>query len=308
MPTLVTSTRFNNLQDRIAAIMGTSTSGAPTTGYGQSLESAATSPVVSGTSKITAAQWGNLYIDLARARTHQIGSAFSVDALPIGDFLTNGGSTDKPLESLIITLESLMTDIENNKFTMDISTQATIQGLVSSSRSTGWNTQLTHQFTVTWPSIVARRHFFNAGGELRISANIAYNGSDSKTLEWQNMLSTAGVISFDYDVTFSNNGIGTGSSIGNYDLTGSYQTCYQSFASSYSGNNYRIRIREDSDLRIGVLVEFNDDATGTVDELVQGTLTSSASIALPDGTVNIDGSPYDTVSLTAPASANISTL
>lgn len=308
MPTLITSARFNTLQDRIAAIIGTSTGGAPTTGYGETLESSADDPVITGVDKITAQQWNNLYIDFSRARAHQVGAGFSIDPLVIGDFLANGGSTDKPLEAFIINLEALMTDIETDKFLINIPTQASIEPLVSSNTSSGWNSVLTHIATITFSSELSRRHYFNAGGEIRFDANIVYAGSDPKTLEWKSMLSTMGVISFDHDATFSNNGIGSGSAIGNYDLTGVLQTVYQRNASSYSGNNYNIAIRNLSTTEIQASISFNDGATGIVDELVQGTLTSNISLARPDGSVTINGTPYDTVVVAAPGGANTSTL
>lgn len=331
MSVTVLASRFNSLVNRINAILGVSTSGAPTTGYGQtnSIDSIAT---VTGTQsdpnacataisnpsafdKITADQYMDLYINIVRARIHQAGAG-SVSINPFvvggtGDCAT-ASSADKITESYMTSLESLMTTVETNKLAIDITTQATIENLKNASNQNiesvyfnalrgPWNTQLFHIFTVTFSSALARRHFFNSGGQIRFSASLTnYTGSQPKTLDWQDMLNTMGVISFTANNTFSNASIGTGSSVGNYQLTSTYQLSYSNFGIyyAYTGNIYQIDALQVNDSTIQFRVSFRDIQVENVDEPVFGDLRSTIQIARPDGEAIINGTTYDTVVIT----------
>lgn len=298
------ATEYNNLRSRINAVMVTQ--------YGQTLT--ATTDVTgdyvtntTSTDKVTATQWNNLYIDMIRARTHQDGN-FTQQSLWIGDYTTNTTNTDKVAQADLDYLSSLMTTIETNNRVLDVPNQASITTLSTSSRSTGWNTTIDHEFTVTFASSAARTYFFNAGGQIRFNGSVTYSGSDPKTLDWQSLLSGMGSIIMDYTTTYSSAGVGTGSTIGNADLTTTYQLLYQRTAASYTANNYQVYGRADSATVLRFLIELNDDATGNIDENVQGTTTSTGQAVTPDGTVTIGGTAYDTVVLNAPSGSTTNNL
>lgn len=308
----ITSTRFNNLQQRIAAIMGTSTTVAPTTGYGNSVRSATVVGVsdvndITTANKIDDIQYRNLYIDLIRARVHQAGSSsVTIDPYVVGDYLTNTTNTDKIEETYTSNLESLMTTIEANKFDIDIASQATIQNLEDNvgtpiesvrleSVSGSWNGTLTHIFTVEFVNAQSRRHFFNAGGEIRFGASISWPFSQTKTTDWINLLNAMGTISFKADQTFSNAGVGSGTFVGNNNLTSTYQTCYTQTGGVYTGASYIISALESTTSKIQFRVSFQDLTSENVDENVFGDLSSTIQTAVPDGTASINGVTYDTV-------------
>ena len=301
------ASEYNSLRSRINAIMVTE--------YGQTLN--ATTNVTgdyvtntTNTDKVTAQQWNNLYIDMVRARTHQ-NNSFTQQSLWLGDYNTNTTSTDKVAQADLTYLSGLMTDIETNNRVLDVANQAAISTIATSSRSTGWNTTIDHGFTVTFSSANARTNFFNAGGQIRFNGSIAYTGSESKTLDWQSLLSGMGNITMDYTQTFSSASVGTGSAIGNQDLTGTYQLLYERTAATYSVNNYRVFGRADSTSVLRFLIQFNDadNPPGDgIDENVQGTTTSNGIAVTPDGSVTISGTPYDTVVLSAPSGSNTNTL
>lgn len=300
----VLASEYNNLRSRISSIMETD--------YGQSLN--ANSDVTGdydtntvSTDRVSAEQWNNLYIDMIRARMHQ-DSSFIQQPLWTGDYTTNTSATDKVSQVDYDYLFGLMNDIELNNRTLDINNQSTISSLSTSSRTTGWNTTVQHEFTVTFASAAQRNYFFNAGGQIRFDASIEYTGSDPKTLEWQSLLNNMNSIAMNYTETFSTAGLGSSSLIGNSDLTSSYQLLYQRLASTYSGNNFQIYGRFASSSILQFLVQFNDDSTGNVDELVQGTLNSNGQAVVPDGQVIIGGTPYNTVVLAAPSGNTVSNL
>ena len=328
MPTTILATRFNNLQDRLEAVLGTSGSAAPTFGYGQTLNAAldvagTRSNTIPNSDKISAQQYEDLYIDIVRCRAHQVGAAaVTIDDFVIGDFETNAANTDKVEEAYISALESLMTTIELDRFDIDITTQASTTTLTTSANtpisstyytsvSGSWTSFLNQIFTVTFPTVEDRRHFFNAGGEIRFNAQVAYTGAQQKTADWQSSMAAMGVVSFTADDTYSNSSVGSASNIGNNSLTSTYQLCYRKDAgTTYSQSAYELYALQTGPRTIQFKVLFTDPNPGgySIDEPLYGDWTSSASLLVPDGTVTINGLSHNTVVIEAeqlPSGSNI---
>lgn len=317
MPTLVTATRFNNLRGRIASILGSSQLSAPQFGYGQTLTTPS-NVVGNYTSNPTTVnlveneQYRDLYIDIVRARIHQIGAtAFTQQPFPVGSYSTNEASTDKILDSYITGLESLMTTIETNKFSIFESTQASLEPLknnagfaiVGTRNEFGngpWNTTLSFIFTVNFTSEQARREFFNAGGQVRISSSHSGSQPNTKTQRWAQLLSNIGSISFAANNTYSTVSYGTGSAIGNYGLTGSYQLLYRGYASVYTANAFEVYALQTSGTQIQFRVYLADNQSEGVDEGVFGNFTVSTNLIRPQGTATINGTSYTTVTIATP--------
>jgi hypothetical protein len=326
MSNKVTSSRYNQLRQRIQMIMGNSTNTIPQFGYGQTISSEAVigsqnQTNLSTVNKISAQDYRNLYLDLARARIHQIGSlGFSQTAFPIGNFLSNSNA-DKIELQYIEALEGLMTQIENDKFLIN-SNQAEIVNLnLQSTRSLRWGGSneiqaVSHRFTVTFNSVQSCRHFFNSGGQIRIQASLDYNGGEAKTQSWKKLLSDIGIIIFTATNTTST-GQGSGSNTGYYsNLTSSQTQIFnKSDASVYSNNNYRLFARLQSQGRqIEFTAEFTDglplNTEFGIDESVLGTLRSGpVHILRANGSATINGINTNTVVITeTPSSSTISNL
>jgi len=318
MSITVTAARYNALQQRIAAIMGSATNTAPSTGYGQTFSSIAVTGSgnqsnLTNVNKVDSDDYINLYLDIARARIHQIGvSSFTQTAFPIGDFLTNSNANKIEL-NYIQFLETLMTTVETNKFLIDFATQGEIVNLrntsnqnIQSVRTTTWGGSsqvqiIRHVFTVTFSSLDERRHFFNTGGQIRLEANLSYTGSEAKTLSWQNLLTNMGTILFGPNSTISSTGQGTSSNFGNYQLTSSNTQVYRIASTAvYANNNYRVLARNISNTQIEFTAEFTDGAPLStqfgIDETVRGTLTSGPMrFARANGAAVINGVNTNTV-------------
>ena len=322
MPTVVQASRYNNLRARINTVLGLSTTSSPEFGYGQGL-TGSTSGVLTA-EKIGAQDYEDLYIDIVRARYHQIGSSISIDDFVVGDFEANPTTADKIEEAYITGLENLATNLETDKFVVD-SSQLAVTGLLDagnnsmtstrSSTSGPWNGQISHIFTVTFPTNAARRHFFNSGGQLRFQGSVNYTGSQAKTVDWQTILNNMGQISFAASSTYSNSGVGSGYPVGNYGLTSAYRLCYsKSGGALYSRNDYEVRARQVSGRVIQFKVSFVDgqpnDTSYGIDETVFGDFESDILLSVPTGQVNINGTIYSTVTYqeTLPAGALISPL
>ena len=82
---IITAARYNNLQSRVATIMGT---GSGDDGYGQSLNSSQ----VGASDVINATHMSTLYTDIANGRVHQTGTAPSQIAV-ISSTDTIGGKS-----------------------------------------------------------------------------------------------------------------------------------------------------------------------------------------------------------------------
>jgi hypothetical protein len=297
---LVLDSDYNNLRTRIVDVMGTTTNG-----YGQTLNATANvlgnyAVNTTSTSKITAQQWNNLYIDMIRARVHQV-AGFTQQPLWTGNYAVNAAATDKVLTVDLTYLQSLMTTIENNRYALDLVNQASVT-VLKTQTFTNWNGLQTATVTLTFATAAARSYFFNSGSRIRFSITNNYVGADTKTNEWITMFNQIGNIAFNHTETFSELGSGTGSPIGGNgaELTTTNQLLYTRAASTYTGNVINIRGRATSATVLVFDLELNDANVGIVDENVQGTTTVSFSMARANGTVTIGGTPYNTVVVTGP--------
>ena len=147
-----------------------------------------------------------------------------------------------------------------------------------------------------------------------MSASVDYTGSQAKTVDWQSILNAMGTISFKAEETISNAGVGSSSSIGNYDLTTTYQLIYSRTGGAvYARNRYNIYALSLNSTSIQFKIEFIDgspnDLTFGIDEVVFGTFNSTVQSATPDGTIIINGTEYPTVLIsTDPVGSNLRNL
>ena len=303
----ISAARLNNLQARIEAIMG---NGAGQNGYGESVSSYQ----VSNTSGqlVLAADINAIYADMVRARLHQVGTTpteiqelirnLNIIADESSFYVNDSGiSVQDPSGALkgIADFENLMTSIETDKFLMDIG-QASLEPGIGSSRQSGWNGLIYHTFSVVFADADHRRHFFNSGGEIRISAANA-SASTPKGRDWSALLNEVGTISFNHTTTTTTNS-GSGQAIGNYDLTSSYQTIYSktgagTYSGIYAGNLFTIKAKESSASTIEFRLEFNDVvADPQIDNNVDGNLSTTVQHYRADTTnVTVAAPTYSTI-------------
>lgn len=303
----VSAERLNNLQGRLALILG---NGAGQNGYGQELVSYQVSKIDGST--IQAADINSIYADMVKARIHQVGTSpteiaeiiagLNVIAEETSFFVGEDGiSLVDPNGSLkgILDYERLMTQIELDKFSAH-SSQVTLETGIQSTRTAQWNGIITHEFTVNFTDADHRRHFFNSGGSIRI------NGSNSSAIgdkgkDWNLLLIETGGVTFNHSATFPGS-TGTGSAVGNYQLTTSYQEIYRkigggTYSGVYAGNIYTIEARAPTTNSIQFRIRLNDIVTDPIiDNNVDGRLvstvqhvranSSSVSVAAPTYTNN----------------------
>ena len=289
----ITAARLNNLQSRIELILGI---GSGTSGYGQTVTS---SPVNNTSDVIDADHINNIYTDLLKARIHQVGVTetgirqviedLNIVAEETSQQVNNSGATVNDADGTkkgIADYEALMNSIESDKLLIHPS-QALLESKITSTRTATWNGLVYHVCTVTFTDENHRRHFFNAGGEIRLSANNT-GATTPKGLDWAALCSEIGTIKFGSTSTTAT-GSGQGYAIGNNNLTSSYQTAFLktgsgSYSGIYAGNLYTVKVRIANPQVVEFRIEFNDVVTDNqVDNNVDGSLTSSIQQYRADG-------------------------
>ena len=287
---IITAARYNNLQSRVATILGT---GSGDDGYGQALNS----NQVGVSTNITASHMSTLYTDIANGRVHQTGTAPSEIAI-----ITQGSTildSDTVNKKGVAQLENLTTTLENEKFQIH-SSQATAEAAKTAQYSSAWNGTLVHLLDVTFTDADLRRQFFNAGGEVRFASNITYLGSSAKTIDWMGMLVNMGTVKMGYTSTAAT-GSGSGSTVGFHDLTTSFQTLFTKNGTGlYAANNYTLKAKIVGTNQIQFRAEWNDANTGNpnYDEDVQGVVNSTVTqyratgvyVEVPTPTYSTNGS------------------
>ena len=310
----ITATRYNNIRNRLDAIMGI---GSGQLGYGQALQSLA---VTGGNvNQVFASEMNALHNDLSRASAHQTGSAptgliaqvlagtslIGESAGAVGSGGTTATATTRLLEGYA-DYESLVTTIENNATNVD-STQLSTEAGITATRDTAWGASpdgIVHTVTITFAGYTSTntnslvvsaanhaRAFFNAGGEILIRASRTGGAASTKNSNWTTILTNAGTIKFGRTQTTST-GTATGSLIGWFDLTTSDQQIATKIGTGvYAENDYTILARRNAtSTQIILTIQFNDDDAGdpSIDETVDGTLTSVVEMSRPSGTnVNV---------------------
>mgnify|MGYP000687012950 CR=1 FL=1 len=276
---IISAARYNDLQGKVSAVLGI---GSGTKGYNQSVQSRP----ISLSEIVYTSHMNNLYTDMTNIYVHQTG------ALP--STISQVTSNDQITAELYNNFYSLITTAEADpqRFVVN-SSQAVVESAgINSSRTATWGGTSTpqsviHEFTASFTTDDARRAFFNAGGEIRIDLSLTHSLSSgdanyAKTNDWRNMLTAIGTVVFNHTSTSASSG--TPSSIGNFDLTTSYQQVYRKIGSGvYVDNDVTIEAKIVSSKKISFKITLLDDANGGTDEIVNGSLSSLITQYRADG-------------------------
>jgi hypothetical protein len=286
--TLIAATTFNDIQNKVASVLG---QGVGDLGYGQVVTSQA---VVRG-DKITSLNWGNLRTDLIKCRQHQTGLDESGNLSPITDETTITADIVNEFETFTNTVFN-----ERQNIAITPGAGITVQGatsapLVQKSYSSNWNQKLylivtcqfqpftdgPRQFTAS----DSARHFFNAGGEIRLQLDID-NVNSKKEEEYQQMFDDFGVVRIRANDT--TNGTGT-TNRGFNQLTTSDQQVWNMagrgyYYYAYSNNDIIVTAQTNaSKSQVIVTIELRDDDYGNIDEPVDATITGTVTTLQPIG-------------------------
>jgi hypothetical protein len=297
----ITAETYNGLQSRISKILGV---GEDTFGYGQTVSSSPVEQITDLTTlngdSVLAEQLNNLRSDFNTVYEHQQGELTDINSFSQGDIVgadESGTDIDYASDGSKTFLNSdatkgfndffsLISDLEANRFQI-AANQQQVSVAASSIRTSSWNGSIDTVFLIEFASADDRRHFFNAGGEIRFQGSVT-NVSTQRGGFWQDLIENPGEVQFNHtavDNSGSSNGISFPDGvIGNYDLSTSYQTVLRKDASSglYGDSFWRIEAREESASSISfriVLVNDGPESDSDAGQLgsISGGVTESVS-------------------------------
>ena len=280
---LIEATDYNGFVASVNAVWGT---GSSDSGYGQSTT---LSTVTAASSTVTATQWSDLITRIDSMKNHQ-------NAAAPGSGITkpSAGLTVSYLSTLSTQIANITTNRLNN--TGDGNGVNIAGGTITISNLTGFTTTRTQEFSLTFASYNQMRYFFNTGGYVTVTAaNSAFSGN-TKSTDWQSLVTAFGTIQIKAQNSVKSGGSGTlnidaGAAGGFYDLTASDTTIARQYSATVTGGyntNYvtayaRLNVAHGSSPTIIYLkIVFQDDAADTIDDTVSGTARTDVS-ALPSG-------------------------
>jgi hypothetical protein len=165
--------------------------GTGTANYGLGQTHIAT--VTGGDNVITAAQWNTLMTGLINIANHTNDSITARTQVTAGDSVAIKAAVEADLATLAASVNGGCTSATGL-------TTAALRTITTG--STGWDTSATHEHTITWASADTMRHYFNAGGKIRITTAVS------------------GSVTGDKDTVFTD--LGTG--VGNLDINAETST------------------------------------------------------------------------------------
>ena len=294
---LITAARYNNAQSRVQAVLGT---GSGDEGYGQTVSSS----IVNSSNRVTAQDINNLFEDIKKIRVHQTGGIpNSISQIVVGDTIGDADS-DGDVTKGFADYESIISTIETvgQRFLLASTQSTTDVDAEVDQRRNQWTAPIDTEFKITFTDADHRRHFFNSGGSLTVVSSLSNpptsGDSVAKSQDWQNILSNSGTVSFNYNET-TTSGTGVVQSIGNYDLTTSYQEIFRKSATGvYGNNNYYIRAKEIDSKTIQIQIEYFDHNPGgyKIDEPIQGLLEAKMGYVRASGIhVDVDAPAFAVV-------------
>jgi len=280
----------NNTNNNVNTVGATGTGDR---GYGQTGISA-----VSAGTVISATQWATMLNDIATYKDHQ-GSTITAISNPV---------TGDPISAYAALTGNIATITTNRLNAAASGTPITAGGVVS--RTTGWYDTISMPMTVTFGSAENLRFFFNAGGRIAVSFSRTGGTVDSKNTGWTNLCNACGTINLTgegvsktiaavtYTGTTKIGGSGSPTTVltatGVSDLTASDTEIFKQFDSAYLYTPNYISINAKvSGAVITMTVKYADDHIArynvdttpwSIDELVNGTLTTTVTAVPPSAT------------------------
>jgi len=209
-------------------------------------------------------EWKNLRNAFFDCALHQ--NTTLIDPLP-SDTLLDDGDIITFFNTLNSTNNSTL--LFNNRFNVN-AIHLALSTTLTDIRVSPWSSFVRHEFTVDFGNSDNARHFFNTGGELRISASRVGGSATTQNTEWTNLLSANSPFIFNRLDYFS--------------LTSTFSV-YQTVSSggAYTANNWSIRARRDDAVGPnggnGSIIRFQSDFldghTNVFFDSIDGTLTST---------------------------------
>ena len=231
--------------------------------------------VSGGSTTITASQWNTLLTGIDNIANHTNATVTARTQVTAGDTIAIKAAVETDLTTLATAVEGG-------------STSATALGTnaVGTSTNSGtWNSTSTIERSVTFADADKMRHFFNAGGKIRIDPTCVTGIAGNKDTVFNDLTTTA---TGNLDIgskTSTRSGSGetlttNGLALGFHDLTTSYQTILKltSDNSGYTSNAVEYQAKLDASVGTAVTITVKMISTDPADD---ATYTSPNTSGVP---------------------------
>ena len=231
--------------------------------------------VTGGSTTITASQWNTLLTGMDNIANHTNATVTARTQVSAGDTIAIKAAVETDLATLASEVEGGSTS----------ATALATNAVGSSTNAATWNTTSTIERSVTFASADTMRHFFNAGGKIRIDPTVV-TGIDGLKDDVFNDLTTTATGNLDIgSKTSTRSGTGEtlttdGLALGFHDLTTSYQTILKltSDNSGYTSNTVEYQAKLDAAVGTAVTITIKMISTDAADDT---TYTSPNTSGVP---------------------------
>ncbi len=239
---------------------------------------------VSAGNTVNASQWNSLFSAMDVVAAHTGVSISSTTNKSAGDSIAI-------ISALVANLASLATAVAGGSTGTSATTTSSAKQTANSSST--WNNSFTTELSATFASADKMRHFFNAGGRVRVTpsrtgSGTAGDGSGGIDPAWTNLNNSVGNLDIKA-LTSTRSGSGetvntNGLDKGFHDLTTSYQTILQMNDDTYPYASNSLKIEAKLNAAVGSATVITVKTTAT-DGTTNYTYNSN-------NTSNIDSQAY----------------
>jgi hypothetical protein len=226
---LISATDYNNIRNKIIAILG---AGSGNQGYGQTVQS---STVAIGNT-VTKAQWDLLRFDIFNTLLHQTGTSPTVSSATVGNVITFGAT--QPVNQY----DTLSDTATTNRFNIGTGRFLENIGIATKSQEISWSMGAQSTATITFSNSNQARYFFNSGGKIKVRVSRSGGATTDQNTSWSSLLTSAGAITLGSQLPSTGFTPLDGTNF--YKLTNTFQRIFTITASSpYAANRYSIDAR-----------------------------------------------------------------
>ena len=218
---------------------------------------------VSANNLINASEWNALFTGMSTVAGHTGDTLTSRASISGGDVIEISANVAADLATLAASVAA------GSPNTSALTTSGTLQNPQSSST---WYGSFTTEVNVNFASADAMRHFFNAGGKVRIDpvriGNGGTSGASGKDGNWDNLNNAVGNLDIASQSSTRTGGSGetvdtNGLALGFHDLTTSYQTILQLSDDTYPYTANTIKFEAKLNAAVGSATQIRVKTTAT---------------------------------------------
>ena len=221
-------------------------------------------PVTSAGTIIQASQWNTLFTSMDNIANHTNDTLTSREQVSAGDTIAIRAAVEADLATLAASVAA------GSPNATALTTSSALQTVTTASE--GWDTSATQEVSVTFADADTMRHFFNAGGKVRITVGTTEASVNPKDQAFKDLGTALGNIDIAAQSTLRS---GSGETLttnglanGFHDLTTSYTTLIRltSDNSNYTSNTVEIQAKLDAAVGTAVTMTIKMIATDPADD------------------------------------------